>query len=179
MYLEPQTNPPPPLFSSPLSNPALTGRLFEQNNNSARASRSFVLFLAVPAQLTREMTKVWVDLRTGSARRLILLYLFLNSNAVPGLCSVPSLRKHPFLLALRRWGRFAKRPQRRRARRNGCFRRLFSSYLTSPPSSNWVAWLKGEKVLKDVKSIFQRRFHCCHLCRIVRSLMSKGQCTWQ
>ena len=37
-----------------------------------------------------------------------------------------SLRKHPFLLALRRWGRFArrKRPQRRRARRNGCCRRL-------------------------------------------------------
>ena len=32
-----------------------------------------------------------------------------------------SLRKHPFLLALRRWGRFARR---RRARRNGCFRRL-------------------------------------------------------
>ena len=43
-----------------------------------------------------------------------------------------SLRKHPFLLALRRWGLFArrnkflraKRPQRRRARRNGFFRRL-------------------------------------------------------
>ena len=39
-----------------------------------------------------------------------------------------SLRKHPFLLALRRWdvsrGGNAKRPQRRRARRNGCFRRL-------------------------------------------------------
>ena len=41
-----------------------------------------------------------------------------------------SLRKHPFLLALRRWGRFArrkrqtKRPHRRRAKRNGCFRRL-------------------------------------------------------
>ena len=32
-----------------------------------------------------------------------------------------SLRKHPFLHALRRR---AKRPQRRRARRNGCFRRL-------------------------------------------------------
>ena len=30
-----------------------------------------------------------------------------------------SLRKHPFLLTLRRWGR----PQLRRARRNGCFRR--------------------------------------------------------
>ena len=41
-----------------------------------------------------------------------------------------SLRKHPFLLALRHRGRFvsfrfrAKRPHRRRARRNGCFRRL-------------------------------------------------------
>ena len=40
-----------------------------------------------------------------------------------------SLRKHPLLLALRRWGLFprrnkflrAKRPQRRRARRNGFF----------------------------------------------------------
>ena len=68
MYLEPQTNPPPPLLSPPIPNPALTG-LFEQNNDSARASRSFVHFLAVPAQLPREMTKVWVDLRTGSARR--------------------------------------------------------------------------------------------------------------
>ena len=37
-----------------------------------------------------------------------------------------SRRKHPFLLALRRWGRFAKHPQRRRAGRNGCFRRLAS-----------------------------------------------------
>ena len=35
------------------------------------------------------------------------------------------LRKHPFLLALRR----AKRPQRRRARRNGCFRRLLKLQL--------------------------------------------------
>ena len=41
------------------------------------------------------------------------------------LC-IHSLRKHPFLLALRRWERF-KRPQRRRARRNGCFRRLLYS----------------------------------------------------
>ena len=41
-------------------------------------------------------------------------------------CSA-SLRKHPFFLVLRRRGRFAKRtkrPQRRRARRNRCFRRL-------------------------------------------------------
>ena len=57
-----------------------------------------------------------------------------------------SLRKHPFLLALRRWGR----SQRRRARRNGCFRRLslpktrrswrvkkcpFPSFLALPPST--------------------------------------------
>ena len=36
-----------------------------------------------------------------------------------------SLRKHSFLLALRRWGRFAC-PQLRKARRNGCFRRLWN-----------------------------------------------------
>ena len=39
-----------------------------------------------------------------------------------------SLRKQPFLLALYCWGRFlflcVKRPQWRRARRNGCFCRL-------------------------------------------------------
>ena len=38
-----------------------------------------------------------------------------------------NLPKRPFLLATRRWGRFARKsPQRRRARRNGCFRRLTS-----------------------------------------------------
>ena len=47
-----------------------------------------------------------------------------------------SLRKHPFLLALRRWGRFArrnllaKRPRRRRVRRNGCFRGLKGNLLS-------------------------------------------------
>ena len=41
-----------------------------------------------------------------------------------------SLRKHPFLLALRRCGRFAKRPQRQRARRKGCFRRLWKKPIT-------------------------------------------------
>ena len=45
----------------------------------------------------------------------------MESAEVEGM---PSLRKHPFLLALRRWGRFAKRPRWQRARRNGCFRRL-------------------------------------------------------
>ena len=50
-----------------------------------------------------------------------------------------SLRKHPFLLALRRWGRVrAKRPQRRRAWRNGCFRRLLaaSPLVTASPKSH-------------------------------------------
>ena len=40
-----------------------------------------------------------------------------------------SLRKDPFLHALRRWGRFARNvsaAKRRRARRNGCFRRLMN-----------------------------------------------------
>ena len=40
--------------------------------------------------------------------------------------NILSLQKHPFLLALCRWGRFARR---RRARRNGCFRRLKYSLL--------------------------------------------------
>ena len=48
-----------------------------------------------------------------------------------------SLRKHPFLLALRRW-----EPQRRRARRNGCFRRLAKtlSREPSPRHSPWCLW---------------------------------------
>ena len=40
-----------------------------------------------------------------------------------------SLRKHPFLLALRRWGRFA--------RRNGCFRRLTVDVKPCPSSRIW------------------------------------------
>ena len=46
-----------------------------------------------------------------------------------------SLRKHPFLLALHLRGRFArrfllsKRPKRRGARRNGCFRRLYQQLI--------------------------------------------------
>ena len=34
-----------------------SNRFNEQNNNSARASRLFVHFVTVPAQLRREMTK--------------------------------------------------------------------------------------------------------------------------
>ena len=47
------------------------------------------------------------------------------------LSLIHSLRKHPFVLALRRQGRFArgKRPQRRRARTNGCFRRLLDTVI--------------------------------------------------
>ena len=48
---------------------------------------------------------------------------------------------------------------------------LFSSNLTSLLSSNWVTWHKGEKLSKDAKSIFQRCFHWCRRCRIVRSLL--------
>ena len=40
-----------------------------------------------------------------------------------------SLQKHPFLLAPRRWGVFAKRPQQRAARTKGCFRRLILIYF--------------------------------------------------
>ena len=73
----------------------------------------------------------------------ISLFMFLNSSSrsifslaiSSGYFRVAgNLRKHPFLLALRRRGRFArrnvvpilraKRPHRRRARRNGSFRRL-------------------------------------------------------
>ena len=45
----------------------------------------------------------------------------------------PSLRQQPFLLALRRRGRFANRPQRRRARRNGCFCRLSKPLCIGQP----------------------------------------------
>ena len=48
---------------------------------------------------------------------------------------------------------------------------LFSSNLTSLLSSDWVTWYKGEKVLKDAKSISQRRFHWRRRCRIVTSLI--------
>ena len=50
-------------------------RFYEQNNNSARASRFFVNFFAVSEQLRSEMTKFWVDLRTGKAWRYILVSL--------------------------------------------------------------------------------------------------------
>ena len=54
-------------------------------------------------------------------------------------CNFNSLRKHPFLLALRRWRRFA----RGRARRNGCFRRLIATTsleleLHLPCGSPWT-----------------------------------------
>ena len=47
-----------------------------------------------------------------------------------------SLRKHPFLLALRRWRRFA----RRRARRNGCFRWLCGSRDSTNQNALFVEW---------------------------------------
>ena len=50
------------------------------------------------------------------------LSILMEPTLLPEIGSATSLRKHPFLLALRRWGR----SQLRRARRNGCFRRLVS-----------------------------------------------------
>ena len=65
-----------------------------------------------------------------------LLQQTVTGNSLLNTVANNSLRKHPFLLALHRWGRhqygisaaesqtflLAKRPRRRRARRNGCFR---------------------------------------------------------
>ena len=48
---------------------------------------------------------------------------------------------------------------------------LFSSNRNSLFSSDWVTWDNREVVLKDAKSIFQRRFHWRRRCRIVRSLL--------
>ena len=48
---------------------------------------------------------------------------------------------------------------------------LFSSNRNSLLSSDRVTWDKREVVLKGAKSIFQRRFHWRHRCRIVRSLL--------
>ena len=43
---------------------------------------------------------------------------------------------------------------------------LFSSKLNSLLLSNCVTWYEGKKNWKDAKSIFQRRFHWRHRCRI-------------
>ena len=48
---------------------------------------------------------------------------------------------------------------------------LFSSNRNSLLWSDWVTWDNREVVLKDAKSIFQRRFHWRRRCRIVRSLL--------
>ena len=48
---------------------------------------------------------------------------------------------------------------------------LYSSNAHALLSTNWVTWYKGEKVPKEAKSIFHRRFHWRRRCRIVlRSL---------
>ena len=59
------------------------------------------------------------------------LSILMEPTLLPEMGSATSLRKHPFLLALRRWGR----SQPRRARRNGCFRRLVSYSI---PQRFWV-----------------------------------------
>ena len=56
----------------------------EQNDNSARASRFFVYFFAVPAKLQREMTKFWVDLRNGNGK-VITFTISFCPDAVPSV----------------------------------------------------------------------------------------------
>ena len=61
-----------------------SNRFNEQNNNSARASRLFVHFFAVPAQLRREMTNfksTWERERQGDK----FYHLCQNSGKVPSL----------------------------------------------------------------------------------------------
>ena len=48
-----------------------------------------------------------------------------------------SLWKHPFLLALHRWERFARNVPSDRARRNGCFRRLRMLTLHDKKKQKW------------------------------------------
>ena len=83
---------------------------------------------------TCSLMAVWDTLCKLSFTLLYFFFYFrsrrANGSAIIIIIIDPScsLRKHPFLLALRRFFR-AKRPQRRRARRNECFRRL--SFLLS------------------------------------------------
>ena len=62
---------------------------------------------------------------------------------------------------LRRWGRFArKRSQLRRARRNGCFRRLWATWHEAWPFTKWVCCL-FELVSQSEWKLQQRRLMPC------------------
>ena len=68
-----------------------------------------------------------------------LLVCWLNSPIERSKYINISLRKQPFVLAARCWGRFAKPPERRGARRNGCFCRLEEyHFLAIPPYSQLI-----------------------------------------
>ena len=91
----------------------------------------------------------------------------LASSSVVWSIKCSSLRKHPFLPALRRWGRFllSKRSQRRRVRRNGCFRRL-SEFGPWTILSIW--WRHQNAVLAQFLRTFTRpkilsQFFCIRL----------------
>ena len=75
----------------------------------------------------------------------------------------PSLRKHPFLLALR----LAKRPQRRRARRNGCFRRLQDS-IQIPVRDSLRASFQGRPGSRAARGacsqVMSGKYVCWELC---------------
>ena len=83
-----------------------------------------------------------------------------------------SLRKHPFLLALRRLERFA--------RRNGCFRRLVLPWKT-PGSPNKRENTKGEEVGTFINlhcNITVRGFVRCgqHMETIIIPVVDPGEC---
>jgi len=70
----------------------------------------------------------WGSARKGNARAIRHTVNIALEEMYPDGQN-PSLRQQPFLLALRRWGRFT----RRRARRNGCFCRLSKPLFIGQP----------------------------------------------
>ena len=122
----------------------------EQNDNSAPCITLFCTFLCRPCttRTRHEQILIWLENGNGKAINFTFysyIYILYLQN--------PIMTSRKFSV----WNR-TRSP-------------VFSSHRTSLLSSNWVTWYKGEKVVKDAKSIFQRRFHWRRLCRIVRSLM--------
>ena len=151
---------------------------------SGRASRFFVHFFAVSAQLQREMTNF--KFFRGRERQGDKFYhLRLNSSAAPSLqfqSKFPSfqvmlhemirnLAQNSVVTLLRHcfdWLQHCSDIATLCCAKN---RRCESSRVTSP-LSNRTIWENREMVWKDAESISQWRFHRRRRCRIVRSLIS-------
>ena len=112
-----------------------TGSLFGEKNSKEKEGKGgespFRFSLSLVPRSTKGLFTGYLAARNLACENIRFSSLFPGGEE-PGEMdvftgySVISLLKHPFLHALRRWGRFvrAKHPKRRRARRNGCFRRL-------------------------------------------------------